>query len=153
MQNSVVRAFQSGCFKLEWDVLQTESAGPSSIARFKSQYWVRGFLKEVHIPPSAIGVDTCIRNAIDVVSGRSEPLVRHDPPESVLPPDDDEPAEAGPPATEPLSEDAVDALNDGTVRARSRVGNRSRKMRVPGWRSASCSAPPKTSTASWPRAT
>ena len=111
VRNSVVRAFQSGCFKLKWDVLQIDSAGARSIARFKSRDWVRAFLKEVHIAPSAIKPDACLQNARDVISGRIEPMVNHDPAEPVIPF-----ARKGSfPEPEALSEDAVAALGDGTV--------------------------------------
>lgn len=65
VQNSVIRAFQSGCFKLDWDGLQIQKAGARSIARFKSQDWVRGFLKDVHVPPNAIQAHECVRSAVE----------------------------------------------------------------------------------------
>ncbi|MDA0333622.1 MAG: hypothetical protein O2782_00460 [bacterium] len=109
VRNSVVRAFQSGCFKLNWDVLQIESAGARSIARFKSRDWVRGFLKEVHVAPSAIRPGDCVQSAKDVISGRSQRLVQHDPAEPVIP------ARKPAQAVEPLSADTVEALGDGTI--------------------------------------
>ncbi len=109
VRNSVLRAFQSGCFKLDWDVLQIESAGARSIARFKSRDWVRGFLKEVHIAPSTIRPDDCVQSAKDVISGRSDRMVRHDPTKPVIP------AEKSAQAPEPLSADTVEALSDGTI--------------------------------------
>ena len=69
VQNSVARAFQTGCLQLDWDVLQIEDAGARSIARFKSRDWVRGFLKDVHVPPRCIREDDCVQHAVDVVSG------------------------------------------------------------------------------------
>jgi len=124
VRNSVVRAFQTGCFKLEWDVLRIEDAGARSIALFKSRDWVRGFLKEVRVAPSAISPDACLQNARDVLAGRIEPLVHHDPsepvissahgasvPEPEMPGPDPEPVSE----PEPLSEDTVEALGDGTV--------------------------------------
>jgi hypothetical protein len=140
VRNSMVRAFQSGCHKLDWDSLQIESAGPRSIARFKSRDWVRGFLKEVHVPPGAIRPEDCVQRAQDVVSGISPPMAYHDPAKPIdlpidlpivapseslqqtltpVPEPAPDPSTEGPPdaqpAPEPLNEDAVEALSDGTI--------------------------------------
>lgn len=119
VQNSVVRAFQSGCMQLDWDVLQIEDAGARSIARFKSRDWVRGFLKDVRVPPRSIREQDCVRSAMDVVSGRAERALAMDPSTPVLPPvavapePEPEPEPALP--AEEMSPDTVEALGDGTV--------------------------------------
>ena len=127
VRNSAVRAFQSGCLKLNWDVLQIKSVGARSVARFKSQDWVRGFLKDVHVAPSNIRPDDCVDNAVKVLTGLGQPLVAHDPSVSVAPavatPVDEPPQ----PEPEPLSEDAAEALSDGTV-SKSEIESRQQEQ-------------------------
>ena len=106
VMNGVTRAFQSGVFKLDWDVLKIEARGESTIARFKTQDRVMGFLRDVRVTPDKIDATSCVRRAIDVVSGHQEPLEKRDPSEPLGA------AEAPPP---PVSEDAQEALKDGTV--------------------------------------
>ena len=106
VMNGVTRAFQSGVFKLDWDVLKIEASGESTIARFKTRDRVMGFLREVRVTSDMIDATSCVRHAIDVVSGHQEPLERRDP---------SEPLEAAEAPPTPVSEDAQEALKDGTV--------------------------------------
>lgn len=110
VQNSVTRAFQDGCFKLEWDVPRIESAGARSIARFTSHDRVRGFLKEFHLSPAVIRAEDCVRHAVAVANGSARPLTLTDRSTPVAPA---EPVPASP--VDNLGEEAVAALGDGTI--------------------------------------
>lgn len=109
IQNGVTHAFQTGVFRLSWDVIQIEMAGARSIARFKTRDLVQGFLKQVRVSPMLIDDTACVRHAMDVVSGRKEPLVKRPPAEPLSP--------GAPPAAEEtvVSEEAAEALNEGLV--------------------------------------
>ena len=118
VQNCVRRAFESNCFKLEWDLRRIEDAGPRSIARFKSRDLVQGLLREVHVSSTAIDPDDCVRNATEVISGRKPRTEKHEldepliatPNLTVYEPEEDEVAEEVP-------EETREALADGTVSA------------------------------------
>ena len=137
LQNSVTRAFQNGCDSLAWDIIKIESAGARSVARFKSRDWVRGFLKEVHVPANLISEDACVRHAVDVATGRAAPLERRDiseplesPVDAVLltaAPDPEPETEPEPTAAEPPSEDTVEAIRDGTI-SESEAASRSQEQ-------------------------
>ncbi|MFH1567241.1 MAG: hypothetical protein ABIL09_04515 [Gemmatimonadota bacterium] len=109
VQNGVTRAFQTGVFRLSWDVVQIQSAGARSVARFKSRDRVMGLLRAVRVPPGLIDEGACVRHAIDVVSGRKEPLVKRPAREPLSPP-----SQATPAPTE-VGEEARAAIRDGLV--------------------------------------
>jgi len=124
VQNGVTRAFQSGVFKLAWDVMQIESAGEHSIARFKTHDRVMDLLRDVRVPPRLIDGKSCVQHAVDVVAGRKQPLEKRPPrqslkPRAVLPaPPPTPPTEEPParlPAAPPVSKEAAEAVSDGLV--------------------------------------
>ncbi len=78
LQNSARRAFQSACTKLRWAPTQIQHSGSMVIARFKSHNRVRELLSEVGLRPSTIDADACVRHAVEVASGKREPLTHHD---------------------------------------------------------------------------
>jgi len=85
-QNSVNRAFQSGCLQLEWDPVRIAVDGPLALARFKSRDRIRDLLFGVGLKPALIDDGACIEHAILVVSGGREPLARRDHGEPLAPP-------------------------------------------------------------------
>lgn len=107
VQNGVTRAFQSGVFHLSWDVMQIETGGARSIALFKTRDRIRGFLKQVRVSPELIDDNACVRHAMDVVSGKKEPLVKRPAAEPLTP------APAGVKAE--VSEETAEALEGGHV--------------------------------------
>ncbi len=122
VQNCVRRAFESNCFKLAWDLGRIEDVGTRSIARFKSRDLVQGLLREVNVSTTVIDEDECVRNAVDVVSGRKPRSQRHELDEPLSGADLPEPleaeaeAEAEPtPEPDPIAEETQEALRDGTI--------------------------------------
>lgn len=122
VQNGVTRAFQTGVHRLAWDTVKIKSSGDLSIARFKSRNRVMGLLREVRVPPRLIDAERCIQHAIDVVSGKKEPLVKRAAGEPLEPraPRPELPAELPvappePPAAPPITEEAAQAVASGLV--------------------------------------
>ena len=106
VQNSVTRAFQSGVFKLDWDQELIEQVGESSIERFKTRDRILGFLSDVRVDPALIDSRRCVDHAIEVVNGNKPIIESHSPAEPL-------PADMAPPP--PVSEEAQEALQEGTV--------------------------------------
>jgi len=114
IQNGVTHAFQSGVFRLSWDVIQIETAGARSIARFKSRDRVRGFLKQVRVSPQLIDDNACVRHAVDVMAGKKEPLVKR-PADEPMAPAAELPVEEAMAEELELSEETAQALDEGDV--------------------------------------
>ena len=106
VMNGVLRAFQTGVHKLDWDVIKIEASGENTIDRFKSYDRVRGFLDDVRVTPDMIDARSCVKHAVDVVSGQKPPFEKRPLTDPLEP-------SAAPAA--PVSEDAQEALKDGTI--------------------------------------